>query len=81
MDNKFNFDQHVSIKLHAFAQTDIKSFYYSPLIWMFDRSLNNHINKLHERAIRLTCKDHLLTFEELLKVSNTYIQLNPLSFI
>ena len=32
----------------------ISQFNYCPLIWMFhNRALNNRINKIHERALRL----------------------------
>ena len=42
-------------------------FQYCPLVWMFhSRTLNNRMNKLHERALRLTYKEPHLTFEELL---------------
>ena len=34
-------------------------FSYCPLIWMFhSRTLNNRINNIHERALRLTYKDN-----------------------
>ena len=42
-------------------------FQYCPLVWVFhSRTLNNRINRLHERALRLAYKDSPLTFEELL---------------
>ena len=42
-------------------------FAYCPLIWMFhDRNINNKINRLHERALRIVYKDDYSTFEELL---------------
>ena len=38
-----------------------------PLIWMFhSRALNNKINSIHERALRITYSDRTSTFEELL---------------
>ena len=47
-------------------------FYYCPLIWMFhSRQLNNRINKIQERALRLVCKDSKLTFDDLLKLDNS----------
>ena len=76
LDNKLNFNEHVSNickkasqKLHALARvsnyicqdklrTLMKAFIesqfgYCPLIWMFhSRTLNNRINRLHERALR-----------------------------
>ena len=43
-------------------------FGYCPLIWMFhSRGLNNKINSLHERALRITYGDKDLTFQELLE--------------
>ena len=34
-------------------------FRYCLLIWMFHRRrLNNKINSIHERALRITCQDH-----------------------
>ena len=42
-------------------------FAYSPLVWMFhDRCMNNKINKLHERSLRIVYRDDISTFEELL---------------
>ena len=42
-------------------------FGYCPLIWMFhSRALNNKINAIHERALRITYNDRTSTFEELL---------------
>ena len=38
-------------------------FGYFPLIWMFySRGLNNKINRIHERALRITYKDKSSTF-------------------
>ena len=48
-------------------------FAYCPLIWMFhDRSVNNKINRLHERALRIIYKDDQSSFEELLKKDNGF---------
>ena len=48
-------------------------FSYCPLIWMFhSRTLNNKINKLHERALRLVYKNTHLTFKELLHKDNSF---------
>ena len=36
----------------------LSQFNYCPLVWMFcDRTLNNKINRIHERALRITYKD------------------------
>ena len=41
-------------------------FSYCPLIWIFySRSLNNLINRIHERALRLTHSDHVSTFQDI----------------
>ena len=42
-------------------------FGYCPLVWMFhSRRLNNKINFIHERALRITYQDHISAFQELL---------------
>ena len=47
-------------------------FGYCPLIWMFhSRALNNKINSIHERALRITYNDSKSTFEELLNKDNS----------
>ena len=48
-------------------------FSYSPMVWMFhDRGINNKINKIHERALRIVYKDDVSTFEELLQLDNSF---------
>ena len=43
-------------------------FGYCPLIWMFhSRELNNRINKIQERALRIVYNDKLSNFDELLR--------------
>ena len=48
-------------------------FNYCPLIWMLlYMQLNNRINKVHERALRLVYKDNnKLTFNDLLELDNS----------
>ena len=47
-------------------------FGYYPLIWMFhSTALNNKINSIHERALRITYNDSKSTFEELLNKDNS----------
>ena len=60
-------------KLEIIMKTFIQSqFNYCPLVWMFcSRTLNNKINKLHERALRLVYKNETLTFDELLELTNS----------
>ena len=46
-------------------------FSYCPLIWMFDsRNLNNKINRIHERALRLVYHNNL-HFSELINLGNS----------
>ena len=61
-------------KLRMLMKAFIESqFSYCPLVWMFhSRLLNNRINKLHERALRLVYKDTTLTFEQLLEKDNSF---------
>ena len=45
---------------------------YYPLTWMFyNRKLNNKINKLHERCLRIVYSDNTSSFEELLETDNS----------
>ena len=48
-------------------------FSFSPMTWMFhDREVNNKLNKIHERALRIVYRDDTsTTFEELLKKDNS----------
>ena len=60
-------------KLKIIMRTFIQSqFNYCPLVWMFhSRTLNNKINKLHERALRLVYKNEDSTFDELLELDHS----------
>ena len=58
-------------KLRVLMKTFIISqFNYCPLVWMFhNRTMNNKINRLHERALRIVYKDETdenLSFQDLL---------------
>ena len=47
-------------------------FNYCPLIWMFHScNLNNKINRLHERCLRLIYNDKTSSFEQLLENDNS----------
>ena len=62
--------QKLRMLLKAFIESQ---FSYCPLVWMFhSRKLNNRINKLHERALRLVYKDSTLSFEELLQLDSSF---------
>ena len=63
-----------SEKLRIIMKTFIESqFNYCPLTWMFhSRQLNNKINKLHERALRMVYKNTNLSFQELLDLDESF---------
>ena len=51
----------------------LSHFGYCPLIWMFcGRTLNNKINKIHERSLRMIYDDHTSTFESLLERDQSF---------
>ena len=53
---------------------DESQFGYCPLIWIFhSRGLNSKINRIHERALRITHKDKSSTFQELLEKDNSVL--------
>ena len=54
---------------NVLTKTFIKyQFIYCPLICMLhSRTLNNRINNIHERALRLTYKDNKSSFKQLLE--------------
>ena len=61
-------------KLRLLMKSFIESqFDYCPIIWMFhSRSLNNRINRLHERTLRLVYKDSNLSFEYILRKDKSF---------
>ena len=75
IDNKLTFEAHpyqsftrpkkLWILMRAFIYSQ---FQYCPLALVFrSRKFNNNINKLHERALRITYRDQSSSFESLLK--------------
>ena len=45
----------------------ISQFNYCPLIWMIEnRGLNDKINRIHERALRIVYDDYIFSFGDLL---------------
>ena len=47
-------------------------FNYCPLVWMFNsRSINNKINRLHERVLRIVYNDFKSSFKNLLEKDGT----------
>ena len=62
LDSNLTLNGHVSTR-----------FNYCPLLWMFgSRTLNNKINKLHERALRVVYKSDNLTFQQLLEKNKSF---------
>ena len=56
--------------LRAFIESQF-SFY--PLIWIFhSRRLNNKINRLHEKALRIPYGDYKSKFDELLEKDSSF---------
>ena len=50
----------------------LSQFGYCSLVWMFhNRTLNNRINKIHERALRIAYNDYVSNFEEHLASDNS----------
>ena len=53
-------------------------FSYCPPIWIFhSRKLENKINKLHERCLRIVFSDNTSSFEELLETYNSALVHHP----
>ena len=49
----------------------LSQFNYYPLVWMFcDRALDNKINRLHEKALRIALQNKTFDFNTLLLESN-----------
>ena len=49
-------------------------FNYCPLIWMcHSRTLNNNINRIHERALKIFYNDYKSDFKELLERDHSFI--------
>ena len=47
-------------------------FGYCPLVWMFlSRGINNKINRIHERALRITYNNKSSSFQYLLDKDNS----------
>ena len=62
------FDQRRLI-LNSFITSN---FSYCPIVWMFhSRKLNERINHIHERALRIVYKDFNSSFQELLTEDNS----------
>ena len=67
--SKFNSKKKIRVTIKAFIMSQ---FSYCPLVWMcYSRILNNKINKLHEKALRLVSDDGQSAFEELLNIDKS----------
>ena len=59
-----------SIVMKTFIESQ---FNYCQLIWMLhSRTINNKINHLHQRALRIVCSDFKSSFEVLLIKDNSF---------
>ena len=60
-------------KRRLILKTFIESqFSYCPLVWMFcSCKMNNKMNHIHERALRLVYQDYTTSFDDLLKKDNS----------
>ena len=68
--SKYLSQEKLRLLLKSFIEAQ---FNYCPLIWMcHSRALNNKINKLHERALRVVYKDKSLTFEQMLERDGSF---------
>ena len=48
-------------------------FGYCPLVWMFhSEGINNKINRIHERVLRITYNNKSSSFQDLLDKDNSY---------
>ena len=57
------------VLMKAFITTN---FDYCPIAWMLlSRDLNNKMNPLHERTLRITNEDKMSSFQNLLKEENS----------
>ena len=57
---------------HIMRAFILSQFSYCPLVWMFcDRYLNNKINHIHKKALRIAYKDDVSDFDTLLTRDNS----------
>ena len=68
LSNVLNFSK-FRLLLKSFVESQ---FAYCPLVWMLcSRTMNNKMNKLQERALRILYKDDISSFENLLEKDNS----------
>ena len=65
---------YMSLEKRIVMKTFIESqFNYFPLIWMFhSQTIDNKINRLHERALRIVYSDFKTSFAGLLMKGNSF---------
>ena len=69
LSNYMSFEK-IKILLKAFVESQ---FGYCPLTWMFHgKRTNSKINHIHERALRIVCKNNVLSFEVLLELDKSF---------
>ena len=69
MPKLFSFKKRGTL-LNIFVKSQFK---YCPTVWMFhSRRINNKINKLHERTLRIVYDDDISTFEQLLAIDKFF---------
>ena len=63
-----------TIKKRILMKAFIKlQFGYCPLIWVFHTSgVNNKVDHLHERSLRIVYKNNISSFEELFKTNKSF---------
>ena len=62
-------DRKVKQTMHVFL---LSQFSFCPFIWMFcDREMNNRINRIHEKSLRLAYDDYESSFQNLLEKDNS----------
>ena len=85
---KLNFEEHLSKvcdktsqKLKALARISSyimrafisSQFGYCPLLWFFcSRKINNRVNRMQERALRIVYKDYVSAFAQLLEKDSLF---------
>ena len=68
--SKYMCTERLVVIMKAFIESQ---FNYCPLVWMFhSKKLQNRLDKLHERALRVAYKDDISSFEDLLKKDNSF---------
>ena len=60
--------------MNLFFTSQLFLLYYCPLAWMFhSRSMNNKINYLQERCLRIVCSDKTSSFGKLLETDRSVL--------